>query len=312
MVVLEAGSADEWEDVVSNCFVPLRTSSLGPDFHAQIDYLQLDERISVSVVKTDGTVVERTSRLAATAATDDVHISLQDSSRGTIRQGSRMISVRPGSVSTYATDSSYYQDYSEPNQRQVIIQVSRSALKLPPAMVADSCARLAVPKVQSARVLFSYVALAQQHAGTGALGHEEEVAEIARDLSTTMIHSSFSSSRIVPQSPGGLMFTVQDFITTHTGTIRVDDIANEFYMSRRSVYNMFERDGTSPADYLRTVRLKKAAAMLRNPHHATWLVSRIGFECGFADATTFTRAFRREFSCTPREWRECDGASLVA
>ena len=68
MVVLEAESADEWEDVVSNCFVPLRTSSLGPDFHAQIDYLQLDERISVSVVKTDGTVVERTSRLAATAA----------------------------------------------------------------------------------------------------------------------------------------------------------------------------------------------------------------------------------------------------
>lgn len=309
MVVLEADSADEWEDVVSNCFVPLKAAAFSEGFHGKMDYLRLDERVSVSVVTTDGTVAERTPRLAARAENDDLHLSLQESSRGTVSQRGRMVSVRPGSVSTYATDSPYYLDYSEPGQRQLIIQVSRSTLKLPPSMIADSCSRLAVPSSDAARVLFSYVALLQKRATSGPLGDEEELAEITKDLSSTMIHSSFTTGRVVPQSPGGLMFTVKDFVTANVATLRVDDIANEFYMSRRSLYNLFGRTDTSPADYLRNVRLGHAAAMLADPKRAHWSVSRIGAECGFPDATTFTRAFRREFSCTPREWRRSPGAT---
>jgi AraC-like DNA-binding protein len=303
VVVLEAKSADEWEDVVSDCFVPLRTAAFSEEFHGQMDYLRLDDRVSVSVVTTDGTIAERTPRLAARAESDDLHLSLQDSSRGTVRQGGRMVSVRPGSVSTYATDAPYYLDYSEPDQRQVIIQVSRSALKLPPSMIADSCSRLAVPHSDAARVLFSYVALVQRRAAAGALENPDEVAEVTKDLSSTMIHSSFSKGRVVPQSAGGLMFTVKDFITANVATLRVDDIANQFYMSRRGLYNLFGRTDMSPAEYLRNVRLGHAAAMLTDSKHHDWSIARIGAECGFPDATTFTRAFRREFSCTPSEWR---------
>lgn len=303
MVVLEVESADEWEDVVSNCFVPLRTAALSEGFRGKLDYLRLDERVSVSVVTTDGNIADRTPRLAARAESDDLHISLQDSSKGTVWQGGRMVSVRPGSVSTYATDAPYCLDYSAPDQRQVIIQVSRSALNLPSAMVSASCARIAVPNSNAARVLFSYVSLVQKRAATGVVEDSDEVAEIAKDLSATMIHSSFSSGRVVPQSPGGLMFTVQDFITANVATLRVDDIAHEFYMSRRSLYNLFGRADMSPADFLRTVRLENAAKMLESGKHQHWTVAQIGVECGFPDATTFTRAFRREFGCTPSDWR---------
>lgn len=312
MVVLEAESADEWEDVVSNCFVPLRAAAFSDGFHGKMDHLRLDERVSVSVVTTDGTLAERTPRLAARAENDDLHLSLQDSSRGTVRQGGRMVSVRPGSVSTYATDAPYYLDYSAPEQRQVIIQVSRTALRLPPSMIADSCSRLAVPASGASRVLFSYVSLLQRRAGAGEIDDLDEVAEVTKDLSSTMIHSSFSSGRVVPQSPGGLIFTVKDFITANVATLRVDDIANEFYMSRRSLYNLFGRTGTSPADYLRNVRLGHAAAMLTNPAYREWSVGRVGAHCGFPDATTFTRAFRREFSCTPSEWRRSPEAAPTA
>lgn len=313
MVVLEAESADEWEDVVSNCFVPLRTSSFSAGFRGRMDHLRLDDRVSVSVVTTDGTTADRTARLAANAANDDLHLSLQESSRGTVRQGNRMVSVRRGSVSTYATDQAYYLDYSEPDQRQLIVQVSRSALRLPAAMVADSCARIAVPASDAARVLFSYVSVQQRRAVSEALDGIYEVAEVTKDLSATMIHSSFASGRVVPQSPGGLMFTVQDFITSNVATLSVDDIAHEFHMSRRSLYNLFGRTGSSPADYLRNLRLASAAVMLTDPAHSAWSIARIASECGFPDSTTFTRAFRREYSCTPREWRRStyEGTSVL-
>ncbi|MFC5502650.1 AraC family transcriptional regulator [Lysinimonas soli] len=303
MVVLKAESADEWEDVVSNCFVPLRTSAFSAGFHGQMEHVRLDERVSVSVVTTDGTIAERTPRLAAHSENDDLHISLQASSRGLVSQGGHRVPVGPGSVSTYATDSPYFLDYSAPEQRQVIIQVSRSALKLPMSMVAESCARLAVPQSDAARVLFSYVALLQERSAAGQLTDPEEAAEITKDLSSTMIQGSFGHGRVVPRSPGGMMFTIRDFITANVATLRVDDIAHEFYMSRRSLYNLFGRTGTSPADYLRNVKLGNAAAMLTDHKYATWSVRRIGSECGFPDATSFNRAFRREFSCTPLEWR---------
>ena len=303
MVILKAESADEWEDVVSNCFVPLRTAAFSPGFRGRMDYLRLDERVSVSVVTTDGTTADRTARLAARAANDDLHLSLQESSRGTVSQGGRMVSVRRGSVSTYATDQPYYLDYTEPDQRQLIIQVSRSALKLPAAMIADSCSRIAVPASDAARVLFTYVAQQQRRAAAGTFSAEEEIAEVTKDLSATMIHSSFTTGRVVPQSAGGLMFTVQDFVSSNVATLCVDDIANEFYMSRRSLYNLFGLTGRSPADYLRNARLGNAAALLTDPQYAAWSIARIAAECGFPDSTTFTRAFRREFACTPREWR---------
>jgi len=312
VVVLEAESADEWEDVVSNCFVPLRASAFSAGFRGRMDYLRLDERVSVSVVTTDGTTANRTPQLAARAASDDLHLSLQESSKGTVRQDNRMVAVRRGSVTTYATDAPYYLDYSAPDQRQLIIQVSRAALTLPSSMIRDSCSRLALPASDASRVLYAYVAQLQKKATRAELHDPDELAEVTRDLASTMIRSSFTQGRVVPRTSTAIMITVKDFISSNVATLCVDDIAHEFYMSRRSLYNLFGATGKSPAEYLRGVRLGNAAAMLTDPQHASWSVARIAAECGFADSTTFTRAFRREFSCTPSEWRRSPDLSVEA
>ncbi|WNM24414.1 AraC family transcriptional regulator [Demequina capsici] len=303
MVVHAARSADEWQEVVSRCFIPINFGSFEPGFTGRMDHLELDDSISISCVATDGHTVDRSERLAAHAEVDDLHLSLQVASRGTVRQGRRMVAVRPGSTSMYATDSPYYLDYSEPGQQQLIVQVSRAALDAPSEAVRGGLNRLTVPASDATRVFFTYALDLHRQGSFTRTSGAQAAAEVAKDLAATMIRASAEGTRVLPRTRGGLLRAIQDFVSVNLPRVRVDDIASEFFLSRRTVYHVFEEVGMTPSDYLRTRRLTVATARLADPALADVSIGEIAVSAGFDDATTFTRAFRREHGMTPREWR---------
>jgi AraC-like DNA-binding protein len=316
VVVLKAESADAWESVVSGCFVPLSCTGFEPDFTGRMEHTALDEQLSVSLVTTSGTSAERTERLAAHAATDDLHLSLQRSSTGRVFQDGRFVPVRPGSVTVYATDRPYYVDYSRPAQQQLIVQVSGSSLGLPARMVEAATARLAVPSGQrspAAGSLFSYVAALEDgpRPGEGAdVGQPgvplpAEAADVARDLAQAMIRASFGGGPVVPRTAGGLRHTVQEFLRAHATKpgLDMEEVARRHFVSRRKLYQVFAEAGLAPADFLRRERLRAAARLLAVGSPGARSVEQVAYTCGFDDPTTFTRAFRRAYGCTPREWR---------
>jgi len=68
------------------------------------------------------------------------------------------------------------------------------------------------------------------------------------------------------------------------------------------MYEIFEASGETPADVIRRERIQRAASML-DDRIANYSVADVAFSTGFGDVTTFTRAFRRYFGVTPRDWR---------
>ncbi len=300
MVVLDVESADDWETIVSGCFVPLRCAGFEPRFAGRMEHESLDERLSVSLVTTCGTSAERTERLADRAESDDIHLSLQRSSRGIVSQEGHAASVRPGSVSVYATDRPYYLDYSWSDQQQLIVQVSRSSLGAPSAMIEQAMQRLAVPggwDARAARNLFSY-------AGALPLEHGRvQVAETLRDLAAVMIRSSFGEGSGIPRTSGGLRHAVHEYFREHATEpgIDMDHVANRHFVSRRRLYQVFEEVGESPARVLRGERMRVAEELLRSAPERT--VESVAYDSGFRDVTTFTRAFSRAHGRTPSEWR---------
>lgn len=303
MFVLEAESPDAWETVVSRCFVPLMCAGFEPRFSGRMEHTPLDARLSVSLVTTSGTSAERTERLATgSAAADDVHISLQRSSRGTVAGDGSATSVRPGSVSIYATDRPYYLDYSPSGQQQLIVQVSRRSLGLPPRMLEDAMHRLAVPggaRQPAVRGLFSYVSSLPEGVSP------DDVADVTRDLAASMIRTSFGAGSATPRTSSGLRHITQQYLREHA-TVRgltIDEVAGRLFVSRRRLYQAFEKRGTTPAAFLRAERLRRASAMLTDPAHRRTSIEQVAYDCGFDDPTTFSRAFRRSFGRTPREWR---------
>lgn len=306
MDVLEAGSADDWEEVVSGCFVPLRCAGFEADFTGRMEHVGLDEGISVSQVTTSGTSADRTARLAGRAESDDIHISLQRSSRGIVVAGGGSTAVRPGAVTIYATDRPYYLDYSWTDQQQHIVQVSRSSLDLPPRMLEAAMRRLAVPaglQTAPASDLFSYAAL------PGA-GDKPKDAAVLRDLAAAMIRGSFGESG-APRTTGGLRHAVQEYLRRHASRqgLDMDEVARAHFISRRRLYQVFDESGISPALFLRTERLRRSETLLRRTPRLT--MDGVAFASGFADVTTFSRAFARHYGCTPSDWRAVEATRLT-
>lgn len=184
--------------------------------------------------------------------------------------------------------------------------MSRSSLGLPPRLLEASMSRLAVPGgVASAAAsdLFSYATLPGQ-------GSKPKDPAVVRDLAGAMIRGSFGEGS-TPRTAGGLRHAVEEYLRRHAPRqgLDMDEVAGAHFVSRRRLYQLFD-DGVSPALFLRMERLRRAEGLLQQTPRLT--MDAVAFRSGFADVTTFTRAFVRHHGCTPSEWRATASSRLLA
>jgi AraC-like DNA-binding protein len=86
-----------------------------------------------------------------------------------------------------------------------------------------------------------------------------------------------------------------------TPTLEPKTLARLVGVSRSNLYRLFEDTG-GVARYIQRERLLEAHAILSDPEKVQ-SISRIAEDLCFADASSFSRIFKREFGCTPTEAR---------
>ena len=81
-----------------------------------------------------------------------------------------------------------------------------------------------------------------------------------------------------------------------------ESFAKEMFLSRSQLHRkLVAVTGQGPGEFLRTIRLKRAAAMILEKRLS---VTQIAFEVGFNSPSHFTKAFRQMFNCLPTEFIE--------
>ncbi|RPI64895.1 MAG: hybrid sensor histidine kinase/response regulator [Ignavibacteriales bacterium] len=76
--------------------------------------------------------------------------------------------------------------------------------------------------------------------------------------------------------------------------------AKEMFLSRMQFHRKLQAiTGQTPGDFVRSFRLKKAAQMLNENRLS---VTQIAFAVGYNSPSQFTRAFSKQFNCTPTEY----------
>lgn len=95
------------------------------------------------------------------------------------------------------------------------------------------------------------------------------------------------------------------FISTHfadCNAMRENVIAEHCNISQSYLRLLFKREtGLSPRSFILHTRLAAAANMLITTNHS---ILEISLQCGFNQVTSFNRAFRKHYDCTPGEFRK--------
>lgn len=110
-------------------------------------------------------------------------------------------------------------------------------------------------------------------------------------------HSSLS------EEDDRLMQQLMAFIEQNLGNsdITIDDMAKFVAVSRTSLHRKVKNlIGTTPMEFLREARIRKASQMLMQTSAS---VSQVAYECGFSDPKYFSKCFKAATGQTPTEYK---------
>jgi len=119
-------------------------------------------------------------------------------------------------------------------------------------------------------------------------------------LETVMAENLQTLSRVNPDQKQAEK--CRHYLHEHFSEIRnMDTVAAACHISRSHLYNLFhEYVQISPKEYLDRLKISTAADLLTQ---TDWTMDRIAEETGYADAPTFSKAFKRGNGISPAEWR---------
>lgn len=99
-------------------------------------------------------------------------------------------------------------------------------------------------------------------------------------------------------------------INLDVADLDAEGLAARLGMSRRYLDALFVQSGRTVSQHLWERRLQLAAERLRCPEPSR--ITEISHSVGFKDSSHFSRAFRKRFGATPREWRRRAGLRTSA
>lgn len=100
-----------------------------------------------------------------------------------------------------------------------------------------------------------------------------------------------------------MMRRLMSFIETHMADseITIDDMASAVAVSRSGLHRKVKHLlGTSPMEFLREARIRKATQLLRDTNKP---VTEIAYQCGFSDPKYFSKCFKLSTGQTPTEYK---------
>ena len=82
--------------------------------------------------------------------------------------------------------------------------------------------------------------------------------------------------------------------------LSVEELSRQIGMSRSSLYSkLLELTGQTPVEYIRSVKLEKAAVLLEK---SDMNVAQIGYSVGFATPNYFAKSFKAKYNMLPSEY----------
>jgi len=235
-----------------------------------------------------------------------VLLNIQVAGRSLGLQDDRFAEATPGTAMLCEANRPYALRFPA-SSALINMRIPRDRVPLPQRRLSELTARL-LPGTTGTTVLRHYLAglLAACNQTPPDRNQAEDLAATAIDLLALALRPPGADAKSGWRGHA-LHVAAATYLQLHHAdpTLSVDAVAYHHGVSRRTLELAFAERNDAPAEHLRNVRVTEAARLLANPAcHDT--VTAIGHRVGFADTTTFIRAFRRVHGSTPDAWRRAE------
>lgn len=260
------------------------------------------QKLQLSVIKSSAITLQRRSQEPCLMSQDAYFAVVLISGQYQMMQNGREVYLQPGDITVY--DATLAHQIQCPDDfAKLIVAIPRGLFREHLAGI-DSCTALRIPCDTGTGSIASYFlrTLAGQ---TGHLNSQEfaMLSEQALDLLTLAVASVRPLNYTLSRSRALAVNRIKTFIEQNLQDGRLDTamICRFSGLSARYINNLFASEDTSLMRYVWKRRLEMSRKDMLNPLSASQPLSEIAFRWGFNDCSHFSRAFKQQFGCSPRE-----------
>lgn len=298
-----AAALEEFQEATAGAFTSIPEIVSRADFRIDLRGLHLG-RLLMTEACSGPARFERSRRMIATTGTDHIYLIryAEGGSSGTVE--GRDFHVRSGDICFL--DLTRVRETRSETFRNITLVIPRAPLE---ARGIDTGALhgLILPREQPlTRLLSDHLDSLSAHAGQMTVVEADMVGEATVSLVASLIERRSGLS--TTHAPLHRRAEVLRYISAHLGDpdLTPSTLAERLGLSRAALYRMFEDDG-GVAQLIRERRLTEAALALASPAGRAGRISQVARRFGFADDSSFSRAFRTHFGISPREARDRAG-----
>ncbi|MGC4233423.1 MAG: helix-turn-helix domain-containing protein [Niabella sp.] len=290
-------SVREWEKLASRTFVPLTCRSREPQFHGALRSHDVLHHLTVTEVDTGPVLVRRGDE--AIGGPRSLLLIVQAESHSFVSQDGRQIRLDEGAAAVLDT-SRPYEVESECDQRHIVAHLALDLID--PTWLSTMTARCISSSAPLLGMITALFAMIRASGAVSAQGRQE-IGRSAASLVIGLLREEATSRGSAEFGPGSaLRSRMAAYIHAHLADpqLSVATLAAAHHVSERTLHNIFKAEGDAPGAFIRRERIHLARRMLEETDTPVGVIVR---QCGFADATVFARAFRRQFGQSPSHWR---------
>lgn len=304
VVVERAGSLDEWTAVIRQRFVALQIAQhTAADLAGVVRTRQVGHLQASAVASTPQTFT-RTRRLASSAGEGELlALGLVDRGTGQLQQDGRTCAVAGGSFALYETSRPFSWSLSG-DWRIFVVTWRRDSVAISDAELRQLVAAPVSGSAGVGRLVSPMLrGLVREGGGISPAGAARFASEIA-ELSLIAAGETRREPVELDASRDKLR-EIQVFIEQHLvdPELTPSRIAQEFYMSARTLHRLFAQHGLTVAAWIKHRRLEAARRTLTAPGSCNAPVGEIATRHGFSTAAYFSREFTAYYGQSPRSYR---------
>ncbi|MEU0741847.1 helix-turn-helix domain-containing protein [Streptomyces sp. NPDC006134] len=300
---------DLWHEVAVRTHLPtLLRSERRDDFRATMRLLSLPD-VQISLLDFPQMETVRTPRLIRRSDPEVYQIQCLVRGEGGAAQDGHEETFRAGDL-VLVDSSRPYEARHRPAPgpvSAVIVTLPRALLPLPPSAMRRLSA-VPVPLRQGlGGVLYRWLTDLAARAGEFTGADAPALARTTTDLLASVLGRCLEAEDTLdPESRRrALHLRVRDFIERRLGDPSLSPamVAAAHGISVRHLHQVFAEEGQTPAAWIRHRRLERCRRDLADLGLRSRSIQSVAARWGFTDPATFSRAFRRAYGMTPKDYR---------